>query len=567
MRVTKDHAAAFVGLALLLMGCSGDATGPFTGSIRAIVITLGDALDRDPDGYTLSIDGGPPQALEIFGAVTIDGVLAGNHQVLLGGLASNCEVGGVNPRAVVVGSGGTGAPAIVPFSVSCSPKVGRVRVSVATTGSDPDPDGYFVAIEGRVGSVVPANGSQDFNGVHEGTAVIELREVAGNCRVDGANPRTVTVAFGGTAEVAFTIQCVAAGKLQVNTATSGTFSDPNGYDLEIRLLSGGSPSHQALPTSGLVTVAGLLGNYVLTVLDIAPNCDVTTPNPRQVTVSAGSPTPVSLDIVCETPREIAYVGVNAANADIMTVTSDGNGGRRLTTQPLADADPAWSPDGSRVAFTSERDGNSEIYVMNADGTNQVRLTTSASLDSRPAWSPDGTRIAFASARNGNTQVYVMNADGTNPVRLTNNGSFDSDPAWSPDGTRIAFSSSRDGLGGIWIMNADGTGAAQLTSNTRSDWQPAWSPDGTRIAFARAVVNNSDIYIVNVDGTGLRQLTHEISNAMDPAWSPDGRRIALGSVPGTCGWYDYCDPYILIVSTTGTPYSLKVFLASNPAWRP
>ena len=86
------------------------------------------------------------------------------------------------------------------------------------------------------------------------------------------------------------------------------------------------------------------------------------------------------------------------------------------------------------------------------------------LDRAPAWSPDGTRIAFSSERDGNSDIYVMNPDGSNKVRLTEHAAIDTDPAWSPAGTRIAFTSNRESFPAIWVMNADGTGATRLTSN-------------------------------------------------------------------------------------------------------
>ncbi len=88
--------------------------------------------------------------------------------------------------------------------------------------------------------------------------------------------------------------------------------------------------------------------------------------------------------------------------------------------------PNWSPDGTEIAFTSNRDGNDEIYVMNADGSNQTRLTYNDAYDGMPAWSPDGTRIAFESRRDSNgSAIYVMNADGSNQTQLTKR------PWWSP----------------------------------------------------------------------------------------------------------------------------------------
>ena len=570
MRVPTDHTlAAFLGLAaVLIIGCD-DSTGPTATAIHAVVFTSGATIDRDPDGYTLSIDGEPPHVLGSFDQATFTDIQPGAHVLHLGGVVANCFVVGDNPRSVDIAVSPRGSASItVSFVVQCVPNTGSIHISTATSGPDQDADGYSVVLLGGLsgGAPIPTNGTRDFGNVREGQVAVALADVSANCVVDGANPRTVDVSFGVTAAVAFTVQCTSAGTLQVTTATTGSFLDPNGYQLQIQL-QGSSSDTRSLSTNGTLTLSGLLGNYVLTLFDIMPNCDVAMPNPRLVAMVAGSTTAVNLDITCGAPREIAYVSVAGANADISIIGSNATGVRRITTLPASDSDPAWSPDGNRLAFTSERDGNREIYVMNADGTNQVRLTNVAAPDFRPAWSPDGTRIAFVSTRDANTEIYVMNADGSNPVRLTSDVAYDADPAWSPDGSRIAFSSDRDG-GGIWVMNADGSGLTRLTSNPRRDGQPAWSPDGSRIAFSRGTSNNSDIFIVNTDGSGLMQLTNAIENAADPAWSPDGRKIVLGSVPKDCGFYDYyCDPFIVVVSTEGITYSSLITFASNPAWRP
>lgn len=570
MRVPTHHTlAAFLGLAaVLVMGCD-DSTGPTATAIHAVVFTSGAVIDRDPDGYTLSIDGEPPQVLGAFDDATFADITPGTHLLHLGGLAANCFAVGENPRPVDIPESRLGSAVVtVSFVVQCVPNTGSLHISTATSGPDQDADGYSVVLVGGLGGApIPTNGTRDFGNVREGQVAVALTDLSANCVVDGANPRTVDVSFGVTAAVAFTIQCTSAGTLQVTTATTGTFLDPNGYELEIRL-QGGSTTLKSLSHNGTVTVSGLLGSYVLTLFDLMANCDVALPNPRAVAMTAGATTAVNFDITCGAPREIAFVSVSGANADISIMGSNATGVHRITVHPAPDADPAWSPDGNRLAFTSERDGNREIYVMNADGTNQVRLTNVPAPDFRPAWSPDGTRIAFASTRDANTEIYVMNVDGSNPVRLTSDLAYDADPAWSPDGSKIAFSSDREGTGGIWVMNADGSGLTRLTTNPRRDWQPAWSPDGARIAFSRGSGNDSDIFIMSANGSGLVQLTYGIENAADPAWSPDGRKIVLGSVPKDCGWYDYyCDPYIIVVSTDGVPYSWLTTFASNPAWRP
>lgn len=192
---------------------------------------------------------------------------------------------------------------------------------------------------------------------------------------------------------------------------------------------------------------------------------------------------------------------------------------RLTNQPGEYGFPAWSPDGTKIAFASATEFNSvaargglfyshsEIHVMNADGSNPARLTHSPTGATYPAWSPDGTKIAFHRGDGGGA-LYVMNADGSNPVRLRRGRYLF--PAWSPDGTRIACSlppsppSDPRNLN-IHVMNADGSNPVQLTHyNNNAEAFPTWSPDGTKIAFWRTVGNGS-IYVMNADGSNHVQL--------------------------------------------------------------
>jgi hypothetical protein len=129
----------------------------------------------------------------------------------------------------------------------------------------------------------------------------------------------------------------------------------------------------------------------------------------------------------------------------------------------------------KIAFVSDRDGNDEIYVMNPDGSGQTRLTDNPADDGAPAWSPDGTKIAFTSNRDaGNFEIYMMNADGSSQTNLTNDPGFDDEPAWSPDGTKIVFASTR-GTTDIWVMNADGTGQTNLNNSLAGELKPDWQP--------------------------------------------------------------------------------------------
>ena len=255
--------------------------------------------------------------------------------------------------------------------------------------------------------------------------------------------------------------------------------------------------------------------------------------------------------VTQANGRIAFVSERseAGGLDIYTMNPDGSGVTRLTTgrgpslepwRQVYNVSPAWSPDGTKIAFASNREpGSIEIYVMNADGSGLTRLTHDAVDDGQPAWSPDGTQIAFASGFtsivSGNMhttiapqpnpppgpQIHVMNADGSNRRQLTS-GAYSVDPNWSPDGTKIAFHQS----GQIFVMNADGSGQTQVTNEPTSSAYPAWSPDGTKIAFFGTRNNSYGIFVMNPDGSGVTRLTTSQAPEADPAWSPDGTKIAF-----------------------------------------
>jgi Tol biopolymer transport system component len=222
------------------------------------------------------------------------------------------------------------------------------------------------------------------------------------------------------------------------------------------------------------------------------------------------------------------------NTEIYAMRADGSGQTRLAfnrdgTQAEY-IDPAWSPDGRRLAFASGPPGANQLYVMNADGSDRRRLTEGEGNPGRPAWSPDG-RLAFQSRRSGNSEIYVLNADGSgfaNPTNLTNHPADDLLATWSPDGGRLAFTSNRDGRWQIYAMNADGSGQTRLTHTAAFDVLGAWSPDGQQIAFHSNRDGNWEIYVMNADGSEQTRLTR--NDALDylPAWSPDGRRLAFAS---------------------------------------
>lgn len=221
-------------------------------------------------------------------------------------------------------------------------------------------------------------------------------------------------------------------------------------------------------------------------------------------------------------------------ASVYVMNADGSDARTLANRPLAfDASPAWSPDGSRMAFESTLDGKRAIWVMQADGQGLRRLTEGSGSDFAPAWSPDSSRIAFMSDRDGNEEVYDIGADGSGIRRLTANTAPDGFPAWSPDGTRLAFVSSRDGESGIWVMSPDGSNPSRLVPGPVAPARPAWAPDGRQIAFASdRDGGNLDIFVAPTASAAAGPPPTNViaSPGLDgePAWSPDGAKLAFAS---------------------------------------
>jgi TolB protein len=264
--------------------------------------------------------------------------------------------------------------------------------------------------------------------------------------------------------------------------------------------------------------------------------------------------------------DIAYVTSRDGDYALYGVRDDGSGQGRLTrddggngsspAELFFQVDPTWSPDGSRIAFSSRRDGHSHIYVMRADGSGTKRLTSRAHEDTGPAWSPDGRRIAFV--RDG--RLHVVSATGGRPRPVGLVGGEERDPAWSPDGRWLAFVRREPGFTSreIWRIRPDGSDPQRLTRLNVGSYGPAWSNDSRRIVFSsNAEDGRYQLYVIGAGGKGLRRLTFQPGEYFDPSWSPDGKRLVFER-----------DGIVYVRNANGA--EIRITKGPNdgtPAWRP
>lgn len=568
--------------------------GPTTGSAMVTAATTGSS--SDPDGYSVTLDGLDRGALAINGELTVAGLASGDHVVGLSGIAANCQAAGENPRAITVTAGSIVTAAFLLTCTTPPAASGAIRVTTTTSGASPDPDGYAFAVDGGTAQPIGTGASTTVGGVAAGNHSVTLSGLAGNCTVQGTNPRAVTLAAGATAELAFAVTCTAAtGSLRIRTATTGSSPDQDGYTATVD-----AGTAQSIAVNGTRTVSGLNpGSHQVTLGGLASNCRVTGDNPRSASVSAGGTVELSFAITCSAAtgsigittattgaspddgytvavdngigqpiganatvtvsnvapgvHQVALTGV-AANCTVagenprpVTVTSGGPASIAFTITCTA---PSSS---SKIAFNSWDGGTAAIYVVNPDGTGLTKLTPQGEDDRRPVWSPDRSKIAF---QRNSVEIWVMSADGSNRVRVTDRLADGNSPfRWSPDGSMIAFERNDetvecdlDGvpspcpLDQVWTMRADGTNLRKVGNGT----DPSWAPDSRRIAFTA----ESQIRVANADGTEGRTLTNQARGAFGPAWSPAGGRIAFVTMVQRARDV----PEILVMNEDGTQVS-------------
>lgn len=401
---------------------------PDTGTLQVAAATTGPAPDAD--GYVVAVDGGSGNPIPASGTVLLPGLPIGSRSVALSGIAANCAVSGENPRSVTV----TGTElAAVSFAVICAeppPATGSLRVTTSTTGTDFDPTGYRLRIDGNAGQPLGVNSTTRIDGLASGSHSIALDDLTPNCQA-ADNPRTLIISSDAEAAVTFAVTCIPAfGYITTTTRTSGAAPDPDGY---VARVDGGAGKPVA--PNGAATRGGLPpGPHTVQLDNVAANCQVQGDNPRAVVVAGYETTTVAFEILCAATTgslTLAVTGVPAgASADVTVsgpegfarpvtgpATLDGlaPGQYTVTAAPITVNGLVYEPS-AEVQEVTVASGESVAvdvsYSSTPGGTLNLRIA--GLYVTQGSQTPQGD-VPLVEGRDGFLRVFVL-ANGDNQAR-------------------------------------------------------------------------------------------------------------------------------------------------------